>query len=309
MSFLQIICATKNNQIMPSPAKRKVFVQKLLSPIKTIITLSVKRIFGLISVCAKEKMHASMAVEASVLLPMILFFVIHLASVLEMLRLHGKVEAALWNVGNQMTVYINTFATAEETISGTALSYLVVDGQMKTFLEKDYLEESPLVHGMYGLNYLRSDCLDENECVDITITYQVAPKISVYPFGYRRMYSRYYGRAWTGYDVTAEYSPEKYVYVTPHGEVWHATPDCTYLYHQIFAVDSEKIAERINADGRKYELCELCERMDAGTKVYITEDGEKYHLVKSCRAIYKKIIALQWKDGLEYRSCSKCVVQ
>ena len=309
MSFLQMRYAKKKINIKPSPAKKIVLNKKLLSQIKQNLSLSVKRIFGFISALPVCKMDGSMSIEAAVLLPLFLFFFLHLASVMEMLRLHSKLETALWGVGNQMTVYIDDFAEIEETVSGGILSYLIVHGQIKAFLGEDYLDNSPLVYGADGLNYLKSDCLDQEECVDIEISYRVEPQVSIFPFGYYRMYSRYYGRAWTGYDIGGESAVQKYVYVTPEGEVWHSTPECTYLSHEVEAVKKSEIRNASNVYGQIYELCELCRDQASGKYVYVTQEGEKYHFSKTCSAIYKRIIAVKWSEDLHYRFCSRCAGQ
>lgn len=310
MSFLQIMCANKinkNKNIEPSPANKIVFVQKLLSQIKQNQKLSVKRIFGSISYSELSKVNGSMSIEAALLLPLVLFFFLHLSGVMEMLLLHSKLEAALWSVGNQMAVCIDDFSQKEEQLSDDVLSYLIINGQIKTFLGKTYLENSPLKYGADGLNYLKSDFLNQEECVDIEISYQVKPKVTMFPFGYCRMNNRCYVRAWTGYDLSYEDEIQRYVYVTPAGEVWHSTPECTYLSHKVDEVDKKDIRNKRNSYGKKYELCELCKSESSGNCVYITKEGEKYHFLRTCGAIYKRIIAVKWSEGISYRACSRCV--
>lgn len=46
-----------------------------------------------------------MTVEASIVLPLFLFFFMNLASSIEMIRLHGNLQLALWKTGNELTVY------------------------------------------------------------------------------------------------------------------------------------------------------------------------------------------------------------
>ena len=189
-------------------------------------------------------MQGSMTVEAAFVLPLVLSFFLYLMSVMEMLRLHGGLEAALWNVGNQLTLYGKTFEDQAESLPGVAISYAVVHKGIKDFLGTDYLEESPLVYGTAGLNYLRSDYLEEENCIDIMITYQVEPVLSLFPFPYRRMNNRYYARCWNGYDVSDPKNVVKYVYVTSCGEVWHATPDCSYIYHQVEQMTRDWIGKK-----------------------------------------------------------------
>ena len=52
-----------------------------------------------------EKTNASMTVEASILLPLFLFFFLNLGCALEMIRLHGNLQLALWETGSKLSVY------------------------------------------------------------------------------------------------------------------------------------------------------------------------------------------------------------
>lgn len=314
------------NKNKPSPAKKMVLAQKPLSHPWRRFGLCIEKISLFIS-------QGSMTVEAALIIPLFLFTFLHLTGVMEMLRLHGRLEAALWNVGNQAALYMEAFSAGEEgvtagggntawgkassweedtaweeltaaggTWSGAALS-LLVHSQLKSRLGETYLDTSPLVYGADGLNYLRSEYPDEEECVDILITYQVKPRFTIFPFTYRRMSSRYYARTWTGFDVT---EAVKYVYVTSQGEVWHSTPQCSYIYHQIIAVQAAQISHRLNESGKQYTLCEFCRDDQAGADVYVTAEGEKYHTRRDCTAIHKDIIAVVWSEDLPYRACSRC---
>lgn len=292
----------------PSPANEKVFVKRQLSQPYKDLCSSVKRMSLFISQSANVGLHGSMTIEASLLLPLFMFTFLHLAGVIEMLRLHGKMEFALWTIGNQISVYMDAYPEAIEDVPDIGVSYLLVHGQLVKMLGGDYLDESPLVHGKEGLNFLRSEYPDEEECVDILVTYQVAPILTLFPFGYKRMNNRYYGRAWTGYDVaeTGSLNSRRYVYITSEGEVWHSTPICSYIYHQVFGTTSMQIKSMRNRDGKAYEPCSLCMEYVGGTQVFYTKEGEKYHYAKKCTAIYKEITAIVWEKGLSYRPCSRC---
>lgn len=297
MSSLRTMYDKNKKYNKPSPAKKSFRKRKRLShPIKNYIFGKRMSLF----------IPCSMSVEAALLIPLFMFFFLHLSGVIEMLRLHGKVQAALWNVGNRTVIYTETFAEEMGELSHDAVSYLVIRDQMISYLDRKYLEESPLVYGKDGLNYLRSEYLDDQDCVDIVVTYQVEPILSLFPIPYRRMYNRYYGRAWTGYDVGLENSAKQYVYITEQGEVWHTTPYCSYLYHEILMVKARDIAEQKNARGKKYILCEFCQDEQQGTYVYYTAEGERYHLKRKCTAIYKDIRAIVWQEDLPYRKCSRC---
>ena len=285
----------KNNKIeTPSPTLNRA----LSSPKSRVIVLCesfMERISMLTSLLKKCGLGASMTVEAAI-------FFLHIMSLIEMLRLHGLLCFSLWECGNQLTVYSAIPSEVEEEIPNIAVSYLYVGNRVKTFLGKEYLDNSPIVWGSNGLNYL-SAAYDE-ECVDIGVTYQVKPKITIFPFPYMRMANRYYGRAWTGYDVGQEVV---YVYVTTYGEVWHSRADCTYIYIVVQETGRKNIDWLRNANGEKYTVCQLCKDEEAAELVYYTEQGNRYHNSKECSSLTRYIRAIVWQEKMSYRPCGRCV--
>jgi len=293
----------------PSPADKSAFLKKQFSQTKEHLQISVKGMPRSISRIRTDCTSGSMTVEAAFVLPLFLFFFLHLSGVMEMLRLHGSLEAALWNVGNQLTLYEVTFGEQAGKLPDAAISYVAAHDMITDFLGKEYLEESPLVRGAAGLNYLRSDYMNEEDCLDIVITYQVEPVLSLFPLRYRRMHSRYYARCWTGYDVADVENAVSYVYVTSYGEVWHETPECSYIYHQVEQTRAVWIGKKKNDWGHSYRLCEFCGDEPREEYVYFTRGGEKYHHLKNCSAIYKDVRAIEWQEGLSYRPCGRCTLQ
>lgn len=290
---------------LPSPTYKEVILDRI-SRKKTIIPKrSARRISLFPFFHHGRRLCGGMTVEASLVLPLFLFFFLHLAGYMEMLRLHGKLTFALWEAGKQLSVYA---AVAEELpmeVPDVAVSYLYVQNRVEKLLGKEYLDTSPLVYGSRGMSYLSSDY--DGDCIDIGLTYQVEPKVTIFPFAYMRLVNQYYGRVWNGYDVTGE-MPE-YVYVTIYGEVWHETTDCGYLDIEVCEVARGGIGGLRNMVGKKYRLCELCAEEVWETKVYYTPQGDCYHKEKKCSALVRYIRAIEWQENLPYRACSRCTTE
>ena len=131
-------------------------------PGSTCIRKSIKE--ALPGILRKKRNQGSMTVEAAILLSVFLVFFLNLLSFLEILRLHGKIEMGLWDVGSDLCLYSYAF-TGEETIvhseekkqdwwrdlADVALSYSYVKGRLVERLGEDYLEASPLTYGPEGL--------------------------------------------------------------------------------------------------------------------------------------------------------------
>lgn len=253
----------------------------------------------------KRNLKGSMTVEAAVVVPLLLLFFLHLGSCMEMLRLHGRLEYALWQTGRELAVY--AAAEAGEGIPDMAVSYIYVNSRIRQILGREYLDESPLAYGGLGLNYLASE-YQEDENINIVLTYQVSPPITCFPFPYFRMTSRYYGRAWTGYAVGEDEKRVRYVYVAEEGEVWHSRTDCTYLKLSIYEAQAESIWMLRNTGGERYRACRRCIKQPQGGCVYLTKEGNCYHTVRNCPSLQRRIHAVKWQENIPYRPCSRCSI-
>ena len=104
-SFITI----NKNDSSPTPTLRKTLNPcNDLLPVKFLQTANfIKRISLLI--LPRTPVKASMTVETALVLPLFCFFMIHMGSAIEMMRLHGNLEVALWDadtVKRKDTVYL-----------------------------------------------------------------------------------------------------------------------------------------------------------------------------------------------------------
>lgn len=277
----------------------------------------------------KEKVPASMTVEAAIVLPLFLFFFLNLMSSIEMIRLHGNLQLALWETGNRMTVYgsiladeeatadIRKASTEDETqddaeekeslwkeLAGVVWSYTYVKSQLVTYLGEDYLEQSPLTYGAEGLQFVESNVFESEDCFEVVLTYSVSPVCSIsgfYPF---RMANRYYGHLWNGYELPE--SSEVFVYVAENGEVYHTNRECTHLTLSVRQVTWQQACAERNAQGEKYVACEKCSPQEGTGIVYITDEGECYHAVSTCSGLKRTVACIPLSEVGELRTCQRC---
>ena len=266
-----------------------------------------------------SRLHGSMTVEAAIVLPLLLFFFLNLFSGIEMLRLHGKIQMAMWETGRQISVYGYAYAQVTEKeqrnqilakAGGMLFSQTEVKNQIVHYLGKDYLDASPLTYGAKGLNLLESDFLQENDDLDIKVTYQVSPWVNIIGFREFRMSNRYFCHAWTGYEISVQDQRKgtgDCVYVTEYGKVYHETLECSYLKRTKKAVSLAEAQAMRNQFGEHYYPCGLCNNRDQGELVYLTMGGERYHYAADCPAL-KRIIhtILRTEAQKQYEPCNRC---
>lgn len=270
----------------------------------------------------QSRLRASMTVEAAAVLPLLLFFFLNLTSAIEMIRLHGNLELALWESGRRLAVYGYLEQTGKDAgqeqaleswgfkeLTDLAVPNLVVRSDVIRYAGRSYLEESPLTYGAEGLNFLESEFLNEEDCIDLTVTYQVSPEFRIPGFSSFRMVNHCYIRAWTGYELKEEeedQQKEDYVYVTEYGTVYHESLNCTYLKLSVRPVTLSEAYMLTNSAGESYTLCWLCRDENMNGRVYITDDGNRYHYSPDCPSLKRIIHTIKRSEAQRYRPCSRC---
>lgn len=268
--------------------------------------------------------EGSMTVEAAVVLPLFLCFFLNLGCAIELIRLHGNLEFALCDIGNRMSVYgyalAGTEPEAEETEGGiesemwselkdVAFSYTYVKSEIVKALGEQYLEESPIVQGIAGLQFVESEIFEGEDCFEIIATYEVAPFSSVAGFGSFRMANRYYGHLWNGYQIpgTEDAGEEKeVVYVAENGVVYHEDRNCSYLSLSVRKVSLQEAYESRNNNGAKYTPCMRCEDGGIQGSVYITSEGDNIHYREDCPGLRRTVNAVPKADVKNYPACGRC---
>lgn len=315
MSSLWKYCITTINKKDSSPTPT---VRRTLSPCNILLPVKflkfadfIKRISLLI--LPETSVRASMTVETALVLPLFCFFIIHMGSAIEMIRLHGNLEVALWDVGRQVGIYGGLPDTgkggdSEEEDSGNrlgtvALSYTYVKNRIVHQLGEEYLEQSPLDQGIDGLQFLESSTRGDN--YEIIVTYRVSPLAEMLEFRKFRMGNRYYGHLWNGYEIPGTEDAGEYVYVTEDSAVYHISRECTHLRLSVRPVEIAEVP-------KGYRPCEKCMGgkvngiVPGGSIYYICTEGESYHSRRDCPGLKRTVYCIAKEEAEGYRKCSRC---
>lgn len=276
--------------------------------------------------------NAGMTVEAAIVLPLFLFFFLNLGCAIEMIRLHGNLQLALWQIGNRLSVYGYAVDSGEDPqgeellqngeqenewwkdLAGIALSATFVKDQIIHSAGEAYLNQSPLVNGAEGLQLWESQIFGSGDEISIVVTYSVSPWSRLIGFDSFRMSNRYYSHIWNGYGLSdssnAGNGPEESqtVYVTETGSVYHLTQDCTHLKLSTRPVSTASVGGERNQNGGKYYPCERCAGGNATGVCYITSEGNRYHYDSGCSGLKRTVNAMPLNQAVEsgYTPCSRC---
>lgn len=271
---------------------------------------------------ALGRTYAGMTVEASILLPLFLFVFLNLGCAIEMIRLHGNLQLALWQIGRELSLYGYVLDSGEapengaqeddpwwKDLGGIVFASTYVRNKLVQLAGKDYLEASPLTRGADGLALWESDIFGEGDTMDMVITYSVSPWITIAGFPSFRMANRYYAHIWNGYGLPEEgegEAQEKLVYVTANASVYHLSRDCTHLRLSVREISAEEIEWVKNLSGRRYRACEKCVKGEGAGAVYIADAGDCYHESPLCSGLKRTIYSIKIEEAVNLRPCGRC---
>lgn len=262
-----------------------------------------------------RKLRASITVEAAFALPFFLFFMLQVMSAMNMIAAGSRLTAALHQVGNRMAFAGYAYDKAAgnvlpDGLASVALTQLYAVNQITDYAGRDYLNHSCVKNGAAGISYAGTSIMGEHDVIEICLSYQTEPLFSIPGFESFSVSQRYYGRAWTGYDVEEGMSDltqeDPMVYITQTGTVYHTNRNCTYLNPSVRTIPAASLGDSRNESGGKYYACEICGRKNATGNVYITGQGDRYHSTASCSGLKRTIYTVPLSEVHGRGCCSKC---
>lgn len=262
---------------------------------------------------ASRPFRGSVCVETAIVAPIFMIMSLTLFSLLEMIHIHTRINAALHESVRELSVY--AYAQTLDSNDDTKIIRDVlgvegyIRGRMISILGADWIGSSLIDGGVMGIHFYRSDIDWQSGEMDIVANYSVSPWISFGKVGRIRLMNRCKVKMWIGYCNPRDYEEEIYVYITPEGEVYHDSVYCPYLKPTVGQYPLSSLPKLRNEAGEKYKVCMNCsneKKIKETGYVFLTWYGTKYHSSPSCKSLKRTVkrIPLSKVDGR--RVCSKC---
>ena len=249
---------------------------------------------------APADLRGSLTIEASLVIPVFLFAMFLVLSVINLLRFHLNLQEAVHQEAKKLAMTaFESWDCSDGSVRSSVLARL--DGRL--------MDKAPVKGGGAGIDFSGSR-LDNREIVEINAAYEAQlPYDFFHIFGYR-FAARCVMHTYIGYEMglgerTAENKDEEYVYVTETGTVYHTDRECSYLRLSIRETDMDSIKQLRNSSGHKYYACESCGHA-AGDRVYITTDGTCYHSSLSCSGLKRTVSCVPLSEAGGKKACSRC---
>lgn len=254
-------------------------------------------------------LRGTMTVEAALVLPLFLFFMIGAIQYGTVMETAVKFGTAMAETGKSMaaSAYASKYGGDPGGIAQAAGGALSA-----AYAKSKVLSKAGDTSSVKNANMALSSFLDGDEMIDLVLTYQIKSPISIVKLPGNFFLQRARVRGWTGRntgndgggDGTGEESGDNIVYVTATGSVYHDDPDCTHLKLSIRQVDYGDLKTLRNNSGGKFHACEKCGAA-AGESVYITNEGNRYHSSLGCSGLKRTVTQVN-REECNLRACSKC---
>lgn len=298
----------------PSPTNQK-FSRSFAQSFGSTIHGGISRLIS--KFCAIERISplifrgtragAGMTVEAAMVMPLFLCFLFNLGSAIELIRLHGNLQLALWDTCGEMAIYGYAL---EDSELASVFSWIYLRNSLTDYAGREYLDNAPVKNGASGINPWGGTLFSSKDELDVTVTYRTMPFSSLSAFSAFSMANRCFMHLWTGYEITQD--PEKalkavdVVYVAENGEVYHEDRSCTHLKLSIREIAASEVENVRNKGGDRYSPCEKCKPDTSQQTWYITEEGDRYHASAECPGLKRTVFSVPKSRAVQYRVCSRC---
>ncbi len=258
----------------------------------------------------RKRFRGSMVVEAAMVIPVFVFAVTILISIIMVtgvqMRVRQAVHESVRSAGSApYSLGISPGKGAAAFTKAAALGAVKV-----CFMDnmREHTTASGLIEGGAGGVVLTTDMLNrEAAAIHITAAYKAKVPLAFWSGGSIDVKQEIESYAWLGDEFMDGSNREKMVYITPHGSVYHEDINCTYLKPAVYSESYSNVGSLRNSGGERYRGCESCTKKTGITpgNVYITKYGNRYHINPNCVKIRHEVITVPVSKVRDRHLCLK----
>lgn len=242
--------------------------------------------------------------ETALVLPLFMFCLFNITALFEMLHIHSVLDCALSQVGKE----ISTYAYFQEFYENTLLTEVYVRERVIEIVGRDKIQNSLIVGGTAGITLWRTEVNEQNDVIDMVMTYRVKPWFAFGNVGEMVLMNRCFIKAYTGFEREDLTGDEAKYYIADTGEVYHLNRACTHLLLSISAIKIQDLDNARNMYGTRYSPCEVCfDEYNGDEQLYITDQGDRYHAYISCPGLKRTIYVITASEIGNRPLCLRCM--
>ncbi len=304
---------TEKYQIFIREISLKLFQEACIDLNKALIKI-LKNLWNRSVSCtiSQKKIKASLTVEASMVLPVFLFFFMGMIQFMASISIQSAVKNSLYEMGKELAKYAYVTRMGEDVQENLedwfgAGAYVLAETKFVSIEGKEFWDKSVVKGGSNGFSFRQSTFLDEEGILDLAVKYEVKiPFLMVGEISFPQV-QRCYMRGWVGAGSDYFVNQDEMVYVTETGEVYHRNRDCQHLKITIETVTPMKLPGKRNESGGKYYPCEFCGKKTLLNQLYyITTDGDCFHTRQTCSGLKRTVLTIPITEINGRSPCKRC---
>lgn len=234
--------------------------------------------------------RASFTIEAALLLPILIFGIVTLVSVMDFFRMESMIIGSLQESAETLGMY---GAVEDYPLKGTLIA--AVQRNVPEEVQKK---------GVLSLAGSRT----YQDVIELEAVYRYQLPFVPLPL---RAVNRVRVYCWRGNDhmqqAAKNSGSEEMVYVTDNESVYHVSADCSHVHLKIRVVPQQMLGELRNAYQARYRECAFCKNRDEECPVvYISEAGDRFHKNAGCSGLKRTVRMVKKSEVSGLPRCSRC---
>ena len=245
----------------------------------------------------------SLTIETALVLPLFLFGILTLFSLLSALRFTVALEGALRTEAKKLSEAVY------ESGGQALLNEAYIRKDITKILSESF-SRFPVKGGEGGIDYSGS-ALNNREVITLRAEYDwELPFDMMGLFSYRAV-SSCTQHTWIGYEnglFGAKDDGDEEVYVAKNGTVYHRDLNCSHIKLSIYPTSGSELDGLRNNNGGKYYPCETCHAKKSDPRLYVAKNGDRYHNSLSCKGLKRTIQTMTLSEALSkgLGACKRC---
>ncbi len=257
-----------------------------------------------------KKNKGYITVEASLVVPMFLFFFLAMVEMVMLLMAEAHIHQALAAATDYVAQHCyleqkilqktsekkkeQRVTTDVETLVDKALLWK----QFQDYLGEDFYVDRMISGGKSGIVVTVEQDKENQKVIQSFARYKAEahlPLLGTYSINLSNQIKQ---KSFVGFSEEELYLEDSYVFVTPNREAYHLRRDCTHLMLKVKNVSASQ-------KGR-YNTCYYCGESQTETGIYIAENGQVYHSKRDCIGLKRTVRRVKRSSVEGLGACSRC---
>ena len=245
------------------------------------------------------KNKGSATVEACVVVPVFLFFLLEISYFFMMIMADAHIHQSL----AEASIYAAQYGYLEERMlnkdyetAADLIGTVIVAKQFRTYLGEDSMINKVVAGGKNGIIITSLPEPDNKKIYDVRADYAFKSSVPILGTRYVKKSEVIRQKAFVGFGKDELSKTDVYVYVTPNQSVYHMSRSCTYL--------ALKVNRHLRSSG--YPPCGFCGKDEYTGVCYIAENGRVYHNNLHCTGLKRTVSRVKKSAVPALKPCSRC---